>query len=81
MRYEVKVPSTADGSLAVKIGNWLKKEGDSVRIGQDLAEAATEKITLYITSPADGVLAQILVATGSRVQVGTVIAIVEGEAG
>jgi pyruvate/2-oxoglutarate dehydrogenase complex dihydrolipoamide acyltransferase (E2) component len=81
MRYEVKVPSTADGSLAVKIGNWLKKEGDSVRIGQDLAEAATEKITLYITSPADGVLAQILVETGTRVQVGTVIAIVEGEAG
>lgn len=81
MRYEVKVPSTADGSLAVKIGNWLKKEGDSVRIGQDLAEAATEKITLYITSPADGVLAQVLVETGTRVQVGTVIAIVEGEAG
>jgi 2-oxoglutarate dehydrogenase E2 component (dihydrolipoamide succinyltransferase) len=78
MRYEVKVPSTADGSLAVKIGSWLKKEGDAVQTGQDLAEAATEKITLYITSPADGVLAQILVQTGAKVQVGTVVAIVEG---
>lgn len=81
MRYEVKVPPTADGSLAVKIGSWLKKEGDAVQTGQDLAEAATEKITLYITSPADGVLAQILVQTGEKVQVGTVIAIVEGAGG
>lgn len=81
MHYEVKVPSTADGSLTVKLGAWLKKEGDAVQIGQDLAEAATEKITLYITSPADGVLAQILVQTGDKVQVGTVVAIVEGDAG
>jgi 2-oxoglutarate dehydrogenase E2 component (dihydrolipoamide succinyltransferase) len=79
MSYEVKVPSTADGSLAVTLGKWLKKEGDPVRAGQDLAEAATEKITLYITSPADGVLAQILVDTGAKVQVGTVVAIVEGD--
>jgi 2-oxoglutarate dehydrogenase E2 component (dihydrolipoamide succinyltransferase) len=78
MRYEVKVPSTADGSLAVKIGSWLKKEGDAVQTGQDLAEAVTEKITLYITSPVDGVLAQILVQTGTRVPVGAVVAMVEG---
>jgi pyruvate/2-oxoglutarate dehydrogenase complex dihydrolipoamide acyltransferase (E2) component len=81
MQYEVKIPPTADGSLAVRMGKWLKKEGDAVRAGQDLAEATTEKITLYITSPADGVLAQIHVKSGILVQVGRVVAIIEGASG
>ena len=34
MRYDVKIPATADGSLAVKIGNWLREAGDEVKIGQ-----------------------------------------------
>ena len=79
MRYEVKVPATADGSLSVKIGNWLKQVGDEVKIGQDLCEAATEKITLYVTSPANGKLFEILSQTGEKVGVGSIIAIVEGE--
>jgi len=79
MRYEVEIPATADGSLAVKIGNWLKQTGDEVKTGQDLCEAATEKITLYVTSPANGVLVEILVQTGEKVRVGSVVAIVEGE--
>jgi len=79
MRYEVKVPATADGSLSVKIGNWLRKIGDDVKTGQDLCEAATEKITLYVTSPADGKLVEILAQTGEKVGVGSVVAIVEGE--
>lgn len=79
MRYEVKVPATADGSLSVKIGNWLKKVGDDVKTGQDLCEAATEKITLYVTSPVDGKLVEIVSQTGEKVKVGSVIAFVEGE--
>lgn len=79
MRYEVKVPATADGSLSVKIGNWLKQVGDEVKIGQDLCEAASEKITLYVTSPANGKLIEILSQTGEKVRVGSVIAFVEGE--
>ena len=79
MRYDVKIPATADGSLAVKIGNWLKEAGDEVKIGQDLCEAATEKITLYVTSPANGVLVEVLAQTGEKVRVGSVVAVVEGE--
>lgn len=78
MRYELTVPPTADGSLEVTVGSWLVQVGDSVRRGQDLAEATTEKITLYISAPVDGVLAEILVEKGTKVQVGTVVGAVEG---
>lgn len=79
MRHELKIPPTADGSLAVTIGNWLVQIGDPVRTGQDLLEASTEKITLYVTAPTGGTLVETLVTKGAKVTVGTLVGIVEGE--
>jgi len=72
------IPPTADGALQVTVVSWIKKIGDRVSKGQDLAEATTEKITLYVTSPADGTLSEILVDPGTKVKVGTVIGVLEG---
>ena len=54
MRYDIKIPPTADGALEVTVVSWIKQVGDPVSKGQDLAEATTEKITLYVTAPAAG---------------------------
>lgn len=78
MDHQILVPATADGALDVTMVSWIKKPGDSVIQGEDLAEAATEKITLYITAPVDGVLKSILVAEGEKVNVGEVVGIVAG---
>lgn len=76
MEYSIVVPSTADGSMEVTIVSWLKEIGDAVHLGEDLAEAATEKITLYITSPADGTLKSTASQAGDKVRVGDVIGLV-----
>ena len=73
MDYDIVVPSTADGSLQVTIVSWIRKSGDSVEMGQDLAEASTEKITLYITAPVTGVVKSIAVAVGEKADVGQVV--------
>jgi len=78
VRYDIEIPPTADGALEVTVASWIKAEGDQVSKGQDLAEATTEKITLYVTAPADGTLSEIIVAAGSKVKVGTVIGVLEG---
>ncbi len=78
MRYDIVIPPTADGALKVTVVSWIKKAGDQVSKGQDLAEATTEKITLYVTAPADGILSEIIVAAGAKVNVGTVIGVLEG---
>jgi 2-oxoglutarate dehydrogenase E2 component (dihydrolipoamide succinyltransferase) len=78
MRYELAVPSTADGALAGTIATWIKDVGSPVVSGEDLVEATTEKITLYVVAPANGTLTEIIVPVGSMVDVGTVIGIVEG---
>jgi pyruvate dehydrogenase E2 component (dihydrolipoamide acetyltransferase) len=64
--------------LQVTVVSWIKKIGDQVLKGQDLAEATTEKITLYVTSPADGTLSEIIIEPGTKVKVGTVIGVLEG---
>lgn len=79
MRYDIVIPPTADGALEVTVVSWIKKAGDQVSKGQDLAEATTEKITLYVTAPVDGTLSEILVEAGSKVKVGTIIGVLEGD--
>ncbi len=78
MQYDIEIPPTADGALEVTIVSWMKNVGDQVSEGEDLAEATTEKITLYVTAPAQGTLSEIFVEVGSKVEVGTVIGALEG---
>ncbi len=78
MLHKLVVPSTADGALSVTVLNWLKKVGDPVIQGEDLVEAKTEKITLYVTAPANGTLIEILVPSGEKVRVGDELGSVEG---
>lgn len=73
MKHEILVPRTADGAKEVTIVEWLKEIGAEVQKGEDLVEATTEKITLYISAPADGTLSEIAAPAGSKVRVGDVI--------
>lgn len=78
MIYKLVVPSTADGALSVTILKWLKKVGDPVTKGEDMVQASTEKITLYVTAPNDGTLVEIRVAVGGKVRVGDELGSIEG---
>jgi len=73
MDYDIVVPSTADGALQVTIVSWISKSGDTLKKGQDLAEVSTEKIVLYITAPADGIMKSIVIAEGGKASVGEVV--------
>ena len=78
MNQDIIVPRTADGSAEVTIVSWLKEAGSAVKKGEDLAEANTEKITLYITAPADGTLLEIIVSVGEKAHVGQVVGVMAG---
>src|SRR5579862_3164005 len=54
-------PTMEKGNLA----KWLKKEGDTVKAGDILAEIETDKATMEYEAVDDGVLAKILVPEGS----------------
>jgi pyruvate dehydrogenase E2 component (dihydrolipoamide acetyltransferase) len=52
---------------------WLKNPGDSVVSGEAIAEIETDKSSLDLESPSDGVLGRHLVPAGANVPVGQVI--------
>ncbi|MDE2199916.1 MAG: pyruvate dehydrogenase complex dihydrolipoamide acetyltransferase [Rhodospirillales bacterium] len=54
-------PTMTEGTLA----RWLKKEGDSVKAGDVLAEIETDKATMEVEAVDEGVLGKILVADGT----------------
>ena len=57
------------------VSKWFKKPGDAVQKGEPLFEVETEKITNTVEAPASGILYQIVVEAGSKVPVGTVLAV------
>jgi pyruvate dehydrogenase E2 component (dihydrolipoamide acetyltransferase) len=59
-----------------KILNWLKKEGDTIKKGDIVAEIETEKVNIEMESFVEGTLRKILVPAGQSAPVGAEIALV-----
>ncbi len=71
-------PTMTEGTLA----RWLKKEGDTIRAGDVIAEIETDKATMEVEATDEGVLGRILVADGTaNVKVNDTIAILNDESG
>ncbi len=71
-------PTMTEGNLA----RWLKKEGDTVKAGEVIAEIETDKATMEVEAVDEGVIGKILVSEGSQgVAINTPIAVLleEGE--
>jgi len=58
---------------------WKKKKGDQVSAGEVLAEIETDKATMEWESPEDGMLSEIYVQEGGKVNVGDKIAFIRGQ--
>ena len=66
-------PTMEKGNLA----KWLKKEGDTIKSGDIIAEIETDKATMEVEASDEGTLGKILVAEGTQdVAVNTPIAVI-----
>ena len=76
----LEMPRMSDTMEEGNIVGWLKKVGDEVEAGDTIAEVETDKATMELDSPFDGVILHIAVEEGS-VDIGGVIAVIgeEGE--
>ncbi len=63
------------------ITKWFKKVGDRVERDELLFEVSTDKVDSEVSSPASGFLAEIRIAEGDTVDVGTVLAVISSEEG
>lgn len=81
MAHEIIMPVLGMNQDTGTLLRWIRQAGDRVAKGDPVMEIATDKITVEIESPADGVLGGIAAAEGEEVPTGQVVALVlaEGE--
>jgi 2-oxoglutarate dehydrogenase E2 component (dihydrolipoamide succinyltransferase) len=79
-RVEVIMPQMGESIAEGTIVKWYKKIGEHVKKDETLFEISTDKVDSEIPSPAEGILAEILVADQQTVPVRTVVAYLETEA-
>ena len=79
MLVDVKVPVLAESVAEATLMAWHKKSGDTVKRGDSLIDIETDKVTLEVAAPNDGVLAEILKPDGSSVSSDEVIARIESK--
>lgn len=76
MQTEIKIPSPGESINEVILSRWHVAEGDFVRKDQEIAEIESEKASLSILSPANGII-HILVPEGSAVAPGSLACTLE----
>lgn len=75
---DFRMPSLGADMDKGKVVEWLKKPGDRIARGDVLAVVETQKGAFEIEVFEEGVLSEILVAVGSEVPVGAVLARIDG---
>lgn len=75
MALVIRMPEVLTGATEAALQSWLVAVGDTVAIGQPLAEVETEKATVEYEAEVAGTIAGLLIETGLQVSVGTPIAV------
>src|SRR5690606_27599255 len=78
---DILTPALGESVAEASITKWTKKVGDAVKKDEVLVELETDKVSLEVVAPADGVLSAINADEGDTVVPGTVLgAVTEGGA-
>src|ERR1700693_1579258 len=79
MPIAIEMPKLSDTMTEGTLVRWLKKVGDNIAVGDVLAEVETDKATLEMEAFDEGVLTEIYVQDGNKVEVGQKLAILVGK--
>src|ERR1700693_3119934 len=79
MPITIEMPKLSDTMTEGTLVRWIKKVGDNVEVGDVLAEVETDKATMEMEAFDEGVLTEIYVQDGNKVEVGQKLAILLGK--
>src|SRR6187551_3059114 len=78
MSLEIKVPPVGESITEVTLSRWLKKDGDTVKMDEALAELESDKATFELTAEKAGVL-KTIAKEGDVLAIGAVVCSIEGD--
>lgn len=73
---DILTPALGESVSEATIGKWTKQAGDAVKKDEVLVELETDKVSLEVVSPSDGVLTEIRAADGATVTPGAVLGVI-----
>lgn len=78
MKSEIKVPAVGESISEATIGEWTKKSGDFVKRDEIILLLETDKASVEVVAPSDGVLTTSAKA-GDVVKIGATVAVIDTE--
>ena len=75
-KIEIKVPSIGESVTEVTLSTWLKKDGDYVKLDENLCELESEKATFELPSEAEGKLT-IIAQEGADLKIGDIVCTID----
>ncbi|MCR6644796.1 MAG: 2-oxoglutarate dehydrogenase complex dihydrolipoyllysine-residue succinyltransferase [Terricaulis sp.] len=70
---DIVVPTLGESVTEATVAKWLKKAGEAVKKDETLVELETDKVSVEVSAPEDGVLADIVAAEGATVEIGSLL--------
>ena len=77
MAVEIKVPVLGESVVEATVAKWMKGAGEAVAADEPIVELETDKVTLEVPSPVNGVLSDIVASEGATVEVDALLGMVE----
>ena len=70
---DIVVPTLGESVSEATVAKWLKKSGEAVRKDETLVELETDKVSVEVSAPGDGVLSEIVAGEGQTVTIGALL--------
>ena len=70
---DIMTPTLGESVTEATVAKWAKKAGDAVRKDEILVELETDKVSLEVAAPSDGVLSEITAEEGATVGPGAIL--------
>lgn len=70
---DIIVPTLGESVTEATVGTWLKKPGDAVAKDEVIVELETDKVSVEVSAPEDGVLSEIAANEGDTVGIGALL--------
>lgn len=77
MAFEFKLPDIGEGVVEGEITRWLVEEGSRVEEDQPMVEVMTDKATVEIPAPRNGIISKLNFPEGDKCPVGDVLLVIE----
>jgi pyruvate dehydrogenase E2 component (dihydrolipoamide acetyltransferase) len=81
MSVNIEMPKLSDTMTEGTLIKWHKKVGDTISIGDVLAEVETDKATMEMEAFDEGIITEILINEGDKAPIGGVLAVLDGDGG